>query len=105
MRLIQATTVALAAAITALAACASSGPKAPCAIAKLDSVYVGLAPVYEDCAVDRQAKLIAVRDEALQYRPTRPVGGTGCIFADVQFVVDTLGIPEPGTARIVKTND
>ena len=105
MRLMQGTTLALGAAITALAACASSGSRASCSITQLDSVYVGREPVYEACAVDRKAKLVTT-DLRPDYRPTsQPQGRSGCFSADAQFVIDTLGKPEPSTVRITKTND
>jgi hypothetical protein len=105
MRLIQATTLSLAAAMIGLAACASSGARASCAITQLDSVYVGREPVYEACGVDRKAKLVTT-DLHPDYRPsTPPSGRSGCFSADAQFVVDTLGKPEPSTVRITKTND
>jgi hypothetical protein len=68
-------------------------------------VYVGREPVYEACAVDRKAKLTTT-DLSPDYRPsTPPQGRSGCFSADAQFVVDTLGKPEPSTVRITKTND
>jgi hypothetical protein len=96
--------VALAGAL-ALSACASAGAKAPCTIAPRDSVYVGREPVYEECAVDKKVKLMTT-DLAPEYRPTGvPSASRGCLNADVQFVVDTLGHPEMATIRVLKTNE
>jgi hypothetical protein len=101
-RLLQATTLVFVGAIAALTACASAGPKTRCAITAQDSVFLGGEPVYEDCAVDKQAKL-ATTDVHPDFRPAT-LPPSGCFFANVQFVVDTAGRPEPRTARLLSTN-
>ena len=90
------------------AACAgatSRAGQARCVLTHADSAYLASAPVYRDCAVDRRARLLttAVRPE---FSPSsRPAGGTACYSAQIEFVVDSAGVPELATARVVRTNN
>jgi hypothetical protein len=66
----------------------------------MDSVYVQGQTLYRDCAVDVRAVLL---------NPTAPVdfqpsGARNCYSAAIEFVVDTAGVPELGTARVVRAN-
>ena len=82
----------------------SSGER--CALAAADTVYLAAGPVYRDCAVDVRARIIGQRASPTDYRPTAtPSRGDRCIAAEVQFVVDPQGVPEAGTARVVRADD
>ena len=82
----------------------SSGER--CALAAADTVYLATGPVYRDCAVDVRARIIGQRAAPTDYRPTAtPARGDRCIVAEVQFVVDPQGVPEAGTARVVRADD
>lgn len=90
-----------------LGACAGGGvhastPEPSCALLGRDSVFASRAPVYRECAVDRKAHLVTT-DIRTDFRSTTP--RTTCYYADLEFVVDTTGRPEMGTAQTVRTND
>ena len=91
-------------AVTGLA-CASAGNKVSsreaCTIPARDSELVGFRPLYRDCAVDQVARFVAT-DVHPNFRPDSRA--PTCYSADLEFVVDSLGKPEVGTARIVRTN-
>lgn len=88
------------------AACASarggSTSQAACALPERDSVFLLGRPLYRECAVDRQARLVTagVRPD---FHPATP--RSTCYSTDLEFVVDSTGKPEVQTARIVRTND
>jgi hypothetical protein len=104
-RLVQAIMLVCISAVTALTACASAGAKGPCTITPQDSIYVGREPVYEECAVERKAKL-ATTDVKLDYRPSMPpTVASGCMLAEVRYVVDVTGHPEPPSIRLLSSND
>jgi hypothetical protein len=88
-----------------IAACASSGKttehRTDCVLADRDSVFIRGGPIYRDCAVDRTARL--TNTVHADYRPSTP--RPGCYAADIEFVVDTTGKIETGTARVVRAND
>lgn len=92
-----------------LSACASGGKtdvasgasSARCALRAEDSVYARAKPVYRDCAVQRQAKLIPSNVNP-DFSP--PPSSTSCYSAEVEFVVDAAGMYEPGTARVVRAS-
>ena len=98
--------VVLAGIAMVAAACASAGStsarRVACSLGPRDSVFLAGSPVYRDCAVDRAARRFSssVRPD---FRPTTP--RSGCYSADVEFVVDASGMPEIGTARVVRAND
>ena len=88
-----------------LAACASGGTPsdgkaADCALRQSDAAFAQAGPVFRDCAVDRRVRTLT-RGVHVDFRPDR----VGCYSAVVEFVVDTLGIPEVGTARVVRSTD
>lgn len=86
-------------------ACATTGTHArtsDCLLEARDSVLLGEQPLYRDCAVTVRATRISVGTHP-DFRP--PNFRAGCFSADIRLVVDTLGLPEPNTARIVRTND
>jgi len=96
--------IAIGAAFTA--ACSSAKAtttttKGRCQLADRDSVFLSAGPVFRDCAVDRPAK--SVRLTNTDYRPTP--SRTTCYSADLEFVVDVVGMPETRTARVIRTND
>ena len=76
-----------------------------CALTAADSVYLANGPVYRDCNVDRAAvETSAVR---VEFNPPidRYQRTMQCYRADLQFVIDANGILEPGTAKVVESND
>jgi hypothetical protein len=87
----------------ALAACASSREgrsSRDCSLAAADSAFIGSAPLYRDCAVDRPAEPISTR---LDFNPTTPPRpGVTCYSAEVRFVVGADGRPEDGTIQLVR---
>jgi hypothetical protein len=93
------------AAIAAIAACASAGGRAErskCPLSSRDSTYLARGPVYRDCAVDEKARLTTTNLHP-DFQPTgRPENG--CLSAEVEFVVDSTGVPEVETARLVRSN-
>jgi hypothetical protein len=93
------------AAIAAIAACASAGGRAErskCPLSSRDSTYLARGPVYRDCAVDEKARLTTTNLHP-DFQPTgRPE--SGCLSAEVEFVVDSTGVPEVETARLVRSN-
>jgi hypothetical protein len=97
----------LIAAVILAAACAHSGNKvlqqgSSCELSARDSVFTGLRPVFRDCAVQRAAHLVSNTSHP-NFRPTAV--RNACFFADLEFVVDSAGRPETGTARVVRAND
>ena len=93
-------------AFAGLAACASGGSVAQqgktgksCELRKEDAPMVMDAPLYRDCAVDTKAKLES--STTLDYRPSDM--SASCYSAEVAFVVDANGRPEPKTVRVVRT--
>jgi hypothetical protein len=70
-----------------------------------DSAALHLGPVYRDCEVDRPARLRTV-DLPVDYNPpTGGLGGTRCLRAEFQFVVDTTGRAELASVRPGSSND
>lgn len=62
-------------------------------------------PVYLPCQVDREARE-ARSNAKLNWVPAAgEITSTACFRAEVRFVVDALGYPEPGTAALVSTNN
>ncbi len=87
--------------------CATSGGRAghpSCQLAQPDSVYLAGGPVYRDCAVDRRARLLS-EDVMPDFHPTSEFSSRQCYSAVIQFVVDTTGVPESQTVRVVRSND
>ena len=82
-----------------LPACSSTGASSK-SCAPATSQRPGLT-VFAECAVDRQARLAGSRP-TLQYTPSPSLS---CGRAIVELVVDSAGVPVPGTARLVRSND
>jgi hypothetical protein len=80
-----------------------SGPSRGCGLRDGDSTLVAGAPLYRECAVDTKATNVT-RGAGPFFRPPGPPRD-GCHSAELQFVVDTNGVPEQRTARILRTND
>jgi hypothetical protein len=100
----------LAGGVTLGAACASSsrtsgGNRAACGLQPGDTSFIGGGPVYRDCAVDVRVKRLG--DEIRpDYRPTPAAGQrSACYAVELEFVVDTLGVPETRTARVIRKTD
>jgi len=90
------------AAIGAVAACASAGGRAErskCPLSNRDSTYLARGPVYRDCAVNEKAR-VTTTNARVDFQPL--TSDHGCFTAEVEFVVDTLGVPEQGTQRLVR---
>ena len=84
-------------------ACASAGRGSrgsTCALSRADSVYLAGHPLYRDCSVNVRAELLNP-DMTPDFQPS---GDQSCYSATVQFVVDSTGTPERGTARVVSKN-
>ncbi|HXD48549.1 MAG TPA: hypothetical protein VN600_07245 [Gemmatimonadaceae bacterium] len=83
-------------------AVAASRRSAPCGLRSEDSLYVVGGPLYRDCGVDRPAHLVTSN-----VNPEFRVTGIPrtCYQATVEFVVSALGSPEPGTVRVLSSND
>ena len=92
-------------AVLVYAACAGAtagGPQTACLLAPADSVYLRFGPVYRECAVDQHARLLR-SPQRLDFRP--PPGGKTCYNAEIEFVVDTAGIPQTDTVKVIRSND
>lgn len=97
--------------LVAAAACASGGGKGGvtaaerarnCPLLLQDSVYAAAAPVYRDCAVTTQSRVIPnnVRPDYMPQAPFKE-----CYSAELEFVVDVTGAAEQRTAKVAHTND
>lgn len=89
--------------IVAIARSGSAQPTATrretCEPQKLDRKWTVSAPVYRSCEVEREATLLGTAP-APNWNPS---SARSCNLAVVEFVVDTLGIPEERGARVVST--
>lgn len=87
------------------AACATTarGHRASCDLAASDSVFAGSRPVFRDCSVDRAARLLGTGNVRPDFRP--PEMRTACYSADLKFVVDSTGKPEPSTAKLLRATN
>ena len=70
-----------------------------CEPGKLDRNWTASAPVYRSCEVEREATLLGTAP-APNWNPS---SARACNLAVVEFVVDTLGVPEARGARVVST--
>jgi hypothetical protein len=95
------TRLALAAAIAALAACASMAKGNRCAPIdpELSADYGGL---YDECTVDQSARIIGT--PVIDYPYTAP-RNVVCVIGVLRFVVDTTGKPIPRTVEVAAGND
>ena len=82
-----------------------TGGQSHCALTARDSLYLAEGPVYRDCAVERRATPVdqSARPELDLTEP--PPGGKACYSVELEFVVDTAGVPEEGTTTVVRTNN
>jgi len=78
--------------------------RAECALTPRDSLYLANGPLYRECAVDRPARLLT-RDVRLDFDPPPPTGAAVCYKAEIEVVIDTAGVPETETARLVQATD
>jgi hypothetical protein len=66
---------------------------------------VSEAPVYHACHTDRAARERGARPR-LEWEPTPgEVTDGACFRAEFEFVVDTLGVPELATVRVVRSSN
>ena len=65
----------------------------------------GAPLIYLTCQVEREAR--AVRNKAVPNWAPAPgeVTPTSCFRVEIRFVVDTPGVPEPGTVSLISTNN
>jgi hypothetical protein len=94
--------------VAAAAACASTSSgvasQGACSLEPGDTVFLKGGPVYRDCAVDQHA--VAIDRSALpNFTPPPPAGGRACYSAEVEFVVDTEGMPETETAILLHASN
>jgi hypothetical protein len=92
-------------ALTLLAACAGKSPSTasvPCALTPTDSVFLKAGSVYRDCAVTERAQL--VNRVAPDFHPSSSMTPT-CYSAEIEFVVDPRGSPEPEDVQVVRATD
>jgi len=73
-----------------------------CEPKELDAAWTAPAPVYRSCEVATPARQLGTPPRP-DWTPPRPP--QACNTALVEFVVDTLGVPEPMGARIVRATD
>ncbi|MFN0098536.1 MAG: TonB family protein [Gemmatimonadaceae bacterium] len=65
----------------------------------------GGAPIYLPCQIDHDAKE-ARSNAVLNWEPAAgEITPTSCFRAEVRFIVDANGVPEPGTAALISTNN
>lgn len=86
--------------------CASGGQRRNgegCALRPRDSTYAAGQPVYRDCAVDRQARLMNP-DIRPDWTPP-PSTNNSCFSVEMEFVVDENGNVERQTAKVLQTSD
>lgn len=75
-----------------------------CRDTPVDSSVVD-SPVYHACHTDRAARERGPRPR-LEWEPTPgEITDGSCFRADFEFVVDTLGIPEVGTVRVIRSTN
>lgn len=90
--------------ILVVAACASAGHQrdaSACQLGRNDSAFIAGRTLYRDCAVDERARLLTT-----EIHPDfHPSGGRLCYSADLEFVVDTTGLPETRTAHVTRATD
>ena len=85
-----------------VAACASSA-RAPRVCEPPHSDFLRVGEVFADCAVDRKVEVrVMGRPDMTGFRPSGP---NACVFADIDVVIDTTGLPVARTAKVVRTND
>jgi hypothetical protein len=74
-----------------------------CGLRGDDSSFAATGAVFRDCAVDQQVRLStsSIRPD---WTPSSPVR-SACYFVELEFVVDTMGRAEMGTARAIRSND
>lgn len=92
-----------AGAITACATARTGARTTNCPLAARDSVFLVGGTAYRDCAVARRARLVNSGTRP-DFQPSSS-RRNACYSAEIEFVVDTAGVPEVRTARVVTTND
>lgn len=101
------TLLAATTAVVAGCASASNGAQAKaarCVPADRDTVFAAAGPVYRDCAVDVRAR--NVTRSRVDYRPSSTsLPRSACYSAELEFVVNTKGVPETNTAHVVHSNE
>lgn len=85
-----------------MAACASRS-RAPGVCEPPPPEFLRAGEVYAECAVDRKVDLrVMGRPDMTGFRPN---GSTACVFADIDVVIDTTGLPVTQTTKVARTND
>src|SRR5258708_8783768 len=97
--------VVMAIVLIAIACASGSGKSArrtDCDLLDRDSVFVLIGPAYRDCGVDRVARRLP-SDVHPDFSPT--ARRSACYSADLEFVVDSAGVPETRPPRVVRPTD
>lgn len=83
------------------------GSASSCIVSSSEAVYMGEAPVYRDCGVDRKARLS--KNVPVDFRPAitarTPTQSDMCLVAEVEFIVDPEGVPERESIGLVRATD
>ena len=74
-----------------------------CGLRGDDSSFAATGAVFRDCAVDRRA-MLSTSSIRPDWTPASAVR-SACYFVELEFVVDTMGRAETGTARAARSND
>jgi hypothetical protein len=74
-----------------------------CALTPAESLLARGAALYPACAVEQRAEPLSPEMARVNYHLSP--GREACLTARVMFVVGADGIPEPGSGRVVSTND
>jgi hypothetical protein len=81
----------------------SAAESKPCDRSDQDTTSRAHLPLYRQCAVDVKARPKTNVGARPDFTP--PMRDGGCYFVAIEVAVDTSGTPEPGTARVLRTND
>jgi hypothetical protein len=103
-RILRLLTACALAIVIGCATAAQSGNRTTCALTPLDSMHLASGPLYRECAVDRPARLLT-RDVRLDFDPAPATGTPACYRAEIEVIVDTAGVPEAETARLLQATD
>jgi|GEM_PF-1720235 len=82
-------------------------PKGHCSGTPPDSAEQAQGPVFRDCEVDQPAERLGGRP-SINWDPPNPAYRSNvytCLQTMVEFVVDTLGLPELESVRTISSNN
>ncbi len=75
---------------------AAAQSTAPCSVESIDPVHLERGPVFRDCDVQQRAS--KGREPRLDFEFPQ---GLTCAVAEIEFVIDTAGIPDTSAAVVV----